>query len=174
VVIDLPLQDGDPILERSNYSEGTTIALIAETDSFIFRSKLIENDILKLKLKDIIYVIPFAYDSLYIEATVSKISTKGKLHDGITKYEFEAHFKIDKKLHLYSGFNATAEVLLGKSEHVLSVPEKYLIFKDDSVFVEVLRGNTFVPVRIFTGISDGENIEVLSGINENDRIKIQN
>jgi HlyD family secretion protein len=172
VVIDLPLQEGSPIIERSNYTEGTSIALVAGMDSFIFKSRLIESDILKLALNKTMYIIPFAYDTTYIEARVNRISTKGKLHEGIIKYEFEASFQANG-LSLYSGFNAIAELTLEKKDSVLTIPEKCLSFKGDSVFVEVVRNNAFVLTPVSIGISDGERIEVISGIDKNDRVKTE-
>jgi HlyD family secretion protein len=171
VIIDLPLQEGSPIIERSNYTEGTSLALIAETDSFLFKSRLIENDILKLALNKSIYIIPFAYDSMYIEARINKISTKGKVHDGIVKYEFEATFHPGDGLAIYSGFNAVAEVVLQRKDSVLAIPEKCLSFRGDSVFVEVLRNKDFVYSNIKVGISDGQHIEVIKGIDKNDRVR---
>jgi HlyD family secretion protein len=172
VIIDLPLQEGSPIIERSNYTEGTSLALIAEMDSLLFKSRLIESDILKLSMGKNIHIILFAYDSIRIEAYIHKISTKGKFHDGLMKYEFEALFKARRDVSVYSGFNAIAELEIERKDSVLTIPDKCLLFRGDSVFVERLNGNRFVHTPIMVGISDGQDIEVVQGIEKTDRIRI--
>jgi HlyD family secretion protein len=36
-VIDLPLKEGSSVIERNNFNDGTTIAVVARLDSFILR-----------------------------------------------------------------------------------------------------------------------------------------
>jgi HlyD family secretion protein len=86
------------------------------------------------------------------------------------KYDIEAVFTLPDSVQIYSGFNATAEFILKEKKDVLAIPEACLIFRNDSTFVEVLEKDKFKRRWIETGISDGINMEVLSNINENDRV----
>ncbi len=170
-ITDIPLEEGTSVMERSNYSEGTSIAQIARLDSFLFKGKVIENDVLVLKQGMEITVTPTSSDTMKIIAAIRKISTRGKIDQGIMKYDIEAVFQCPKNIMIYSGFNATAEIIIDKRDSVLSIPEKCITFQNDSAFVEVLQLNKFIRRHIQTGISDGINIEVFDGIKETDEIK---
>ena len=52
------------------------------------------------------------------------------------------------------------------------INEGSLLFEDDGVYVEVeVSEQTFEQRAVETGLSDGINIEVLSGITETEKIK---
>jgi HlyD family secretion protein len=55
----------------------------------------------------------------------------------------------------------------------MAIKESLLQFEDDSTFVEVEVGpQQYEKRKIETGLSDGINIEVISGISEDDKIKV--
>jgi HlyD family secretion protein len=170
-VIDLPLDEGTPVIERNNFRDGSTIALIAQLDSFLFKGKVIENDVLVLKKGMKLTILPTSHENFKAEAFIRKISPKGYLDQGIMKYDIEAVFSLPDSVQIYSGFNATAEFILTEKKDVMAIPEACLIFRNDSTFVEVLCDGEFERIWIETGVSDGINIEVLSNIKENDRIR---
>ena len=87
------------------------------------------------------------------------------------KYNIEAIFSLPDSVHIFSGFNATAEFILDERRDVLTLPESCLIFDNDSAFVNLLEHDKFKRKHIITGLSDGINIEVVSGITENDKVK---
>jgi len=171
VLIDLPLQEGTPVSERNNFRDGTTVALIARLDSFLFKGRVVENDVLTLRQGMKLTVMPTSMTDFQTEATIRKISPRGYWDQGMMKYDIEAVFTLPDMVRIYSGFNATAEFILNKKENVLAVPEVCLIFQNDSTFVEVLENGKFERRRIEAGVSDGVSIEILNGIDEENRIK---
>lgn len=173
VVADLPLKEGQFIVERSNYSEGTSIAQIAQTDYFIFKGKIVEEDVAMLRQGMEIQIIPSVADSVRISAKVEKISTHGKIEQGIMKYDIEAVFKTPENLTIFSGFSAIAEIIIDKKENVLSIPEKCLVFSNDSVYVKCWEDGCWKKSIVKTGVSNGIYIEITDGISENDCIKIK-
>jgi HlyD family secretion protein len=169
-LIDLPLEEGTPVVERNNFRDGTTVALIAQLDSFLFKGRIIENDVLVLKKGMKLTVIPTSMDGFETEATIRKISPKGYWDQGTMKYDVEAVFTLPDSVDIYSGFNATAEFVLKEKKDVLAIPEAYLSFRNDSAFVEVLQDGEFKRRWVETGVSDGMSIEVVNGINKSDKI----
>lgn len=169
-LIDLPLEEGMAVVERNNFRDGTTIALIAQLDSFLFKGKIIEKDVLALKKGMKLSILPTSIPDFKTVATIRKISPKGYWDQGTMKYDIEAIFILPDSLIIYSGFNATAKFTLKEKKSVLSIPEAYLTFKNDSTFVNVLHENKVNQQWIKTGISDGINIEIISGVNINDKI----
>ena len=170
-IIDLPLEEGAAVAERSMFRDGTNVALIAKLDSFLFKGKVVENDVLALRKGITLTVMPTSIIGLKIEAKIRKIAPKGYLEQGIMKYEVEAVFTLPDSVYVFSGFNATAEFILDEKCDVLILPESCLIFNNDSAFVNRLEDGKFERKPVITGLSDGINIEIVSGISEKDKVK---
>jgi HlyD family secretion protein len=170
IVIDTPREEGSPVMERNMFSDGTTIAVIAQLDSFLFKGRIVENDVLALKKGMKLTVTPSSVAGFTTEATVRKISPKGHLEQGIMKYDVEAVFTLPDSVQIYSGFNAQAELVMAEKNDVLIIPESCLLFRNDSVFVDVLKRAKIESRHIETGISDDLHIEIVGGISENDKI----
>ncbi len=65
-----------------------------------------------------------------------------------------------------------ADILLDRKEGVLAIKESMLQFRKDSTFVEVEKSpGSLKRDWLKTGISDGINIEILSGVKRADKIK---
>ena len=80
--------------------------------------------------------------------------------------------KLDKELFLRSNYSANADIVLDKREGALAVNEGDLIIEGKSTFVEVEAApQKFEKRQIKTGLSDGINIEVVSGLKPEEKIK---
>jgi HlyD family secretion protein len=172
-IIDLPLEEGTMVAERSMFRDGTNVALIAKLDSFFFKGKVVETDALAFSKGASLTVTPTSMPELTIEAKIHKIAPKGYLDQGIMKYDIEAIFTLPDSVHVFSGFNATAEFVLDKKYDVLTLPESCLIFDNNSIFVDVLNNNKIERKSVLTGLSDGIKIEIISGISREDKVKIR-
>jgi HlyD family secretion protein len=170
IITDLPPEEGSIIIERNMFTDGTTIAIIAQLDSFLFRGRIVENDIIALKKGMKLNIMPSSMERFATKATVRKISPKGYLEQGIMKYNIEAVFTLPDSVQIYSGFNATAELVIIEKKDIIIIPESCLIFHNDSVFVDILKSGKAELKHIEIGISDNINIEIVSGISENDKI----
>jgi HlyD family secretion protein len=71
-----------------------------------------------------------------------------------------------------AGYSANADIVLDRRDSVLAISEALLQFDNDSAFVEIESDpQVFEKKFIETGLSDGINIEVVSGISKDDKIK---
>lgn len=173
IIIDIPIEVGSSIIERNNYNVGTTIAILAEMKRFIFRTQIAEQYLKYIALKTKMKLTFNAYDSLTVIAIVTKIAAKCTEINGIVKFAVDAEFNIATDMPVIrSGYSATAEVLLEQATNVLTLPEKYLTFCQDSIYVYIMDSVTNKPFRrrIDAGISDGNLIEVRSGLALNDKV----
>jgi len=85
--------------------------------------------------------------------------------------------KLDKDYYLRAGYSANAEIILEQKDSVLSIREALLKFdkETDKPYVEVKTGDQkFERKDIELGISDGINVEIISGLTKDDEIKIWN
>ncbi|MDV7398924.1 HlyD family secretion protein, partial [Arthrospira platensis SPKY1] len=49
MVLDVPVKEGSSVIERNNFNEGTTIAIVADMNALIFEGKVDESDVGKLR-----------------------------------------------------------------------------------------------------------------------------
>ena len=83
--------------------------------------------------------------------------------------------KLKEGQDLRAGYSANADIVLDKSENVLSIPESVIAFnaKGDSAFVDVRLKDREQWKRTYirTGLSDGIDIDVLDGITLDSELK---
>lgn len=173
VVIDIPIEEGASVIERNNYNPGTTIAILAEVNKFLFKAQISEQYLKYIDLGTQIKLTFNAYDSLTVVAEIVKIASKGVDTNGVIKYTIDAQFDItDQMPVMRSGYSSTAEITLERKENVLSIEEKYIHFKNDSIYVNVLDTVTQKPIEKYLkiGLSDGSFTEIIEGIDLKDKI----
>jgi HlyD family secretion protein len=91
---------------------------------------------------------------------------------GTIKFTIRAAVTLDKDLFLRSNYSANADIVLDRRENALAINEGDLILEDKKSFVEVETApQNFEKREIRTGLSDGINIEVTSGLSQTDKIK---
>jgi len=172
-VIDLPVEEGTSVIERNNFNVGTSLVVIAQMEYFLFRGKANEMDLVKLHAGMPMTISLNAMQDKKIQATIEKIYPKGFMEQGMMKYLIEAKFKVENDfINIRSGYTATAELILESRNNVLCLDERYLIFDNDSTFVELIDGKISIRTYIKTGISDGIKIEILDGLTVSDKIRI--
>ena len=86
-------------------------------------------------------------------------------------FEIKAAVKVAGDRKIRSGYSANAEMVLESRKQVLAVPESTVEFAGDSTFVYVKADKDYTRKLITTGLSDGLNIEILSGISENEVVR---
>jgi len=173
MLLDVPVKVGSSVIERNNFNEGTTIASIADMKSLIFEGKVDEAEVGKIKDgMDLSLTIGAIEDKKY-KAHLYYISPKGVIEEGAIKFQIKARVILPPNEFIRAGYSANADVVLDQKNNVLAIKESLLQFKKDSVFVEIEnKPQNFIKRLIKTGVSDGINVEVLSGITKNDKIKV--
>jgi HlyD family secretion protein len=72
---------------------------------------------------------------------------------------------------LRAGYSANADVIIDRREDVLMIPERLVTFEDEIAKVTVLLDDGTQEERIIeVGLSDAINIEVLSGLEEGEKV----
>ena len=169
MVLDVPVKEGNSVIERNSFAEGTTIAAIADMNDLIFQGKVDESEVGKVKLGMPVVLTVGAIEDAKWDAVLEYIAPKGVEENGAIQFEIRAAVKVSEGQYLRSGYSANADIELDRRDSVLTVPESVVEFntKGDSAFVQVKQageGAGFKRTYIKTGLSDGLNIEVLSGI----------
>jgi HlyD family secretion protein len=171
-VLDVPNKEGAFILETSTFQAGTTIATLADMTDMIFEGLVDESEVGKLKQGMELVLNIGALQGKPFKATLEYIAPKGVTDQGTIKFTIRAAVTLDKELFLRSNYSANADIVLDRHENVLAINEGDLIIEDKKTFVEVEKSpQNFEKREIKTGLSDGINIEVVSGLAETDKVK---
>jgi HlyD family secretion protein len=172
MVLDVPNKEGAFIVESSTYQSGTTLATLADMNDMIFEGLVDESEVGKLKEGMELLLNVGALEGKPFKATLEYIAPKGVTDQGAIKFTIRAAVQLNKDLFLRSNYSANADIVLDKRENVLAINEGDLIIDDKGTFVEVETApQQFEKREIKTGLSDGINIEVVSGLSENEKIK---
>lgn len=166
MVLDVPVKEGNSVIERNNFNEGTTIAAIADMADLIFQGKVDESEVGKVKLGMPVVLTVGAIDNAKWDADLEYLAPKGVEENGAIQFEIRAAVKLKEGQTLRSGYSANADIELERRDSVLTVPESVVEFnaKGDSAFVQVKDGVGWKKTHIKTGLSDGINLEVLEGV----------
>ncbi len=171
-VLDVPNKEGAFILESSTFQSGTSVATLADMNDMIFEGLVDESEVGKLKQGMELVLNVGALQGKPFKASLEYIAPKGVTDQGTIKFTIRAAVTLDKELFLRSNYSANADIVLDKHEDVLAINEGDLIIEDKKNFVEVeTTPQKFERREIKTGLSDGINIEVVSGLTAAEKIK---
>jgi HlyD family secretion protein len=173
MLLDVLVKEGSSVIESNNFNDGTTIAVIADMNEMMFVGKVDESEVGKLREgMDLNLTIGALPDKIF-KAKLEFISPKGTTNEGTIQFEVKAALKLDKKDFIRAGYSANADIVLDRKDSVLAIHESLLQFGKDSVYVEVeTKPKVFQKKIVRTGLSDGLDVEVLSGISKDDNLKV--
>lgn len=176
-ILQIPVKEGDQVIQSNNFNAGTTIASIADMNKMIFEGKVDEAEVGKIKMNIDLDITLGAVDDKKFPAKLNFIAPKGTEENGAVQFTIKADVTLDNDYFLRAGYSANAEIVLEKKDSVLSVKESILQFdkKTDKPYVEVKTGeDKFERRDVELGISDGINVEIVSGVTAEDEIKVWN
>lgn len=175
MILDVPVKEGSQVIQSNSFNDGTTIASVADMNDLIFDGKVDESEVGKIKEGMPLKIIVGAIEGQTYNAKLEYIAPKGTVDQGTVQFEIKAAIKSQGDKFIRAGYSANADIILDKRDSVLSILERDLQFeKDGSRFVEVETApQVFVKKPVKLGLSDGINVEVLSGISDKDKIKVQ-
>ena len=110
------------------------------------------------------------------EAKLKFISPKGNEDQGAVKFTIEGDVYLED-VFVRAGYSANASIILERKDSILALPESVIQFdrKSEEPYVEIKnKDGSFERSEIETGISDGINVEILSGVDKGDEIKVWN
>jgi HlyD family secretion protein len=173
MVLDVPVKVGTSVIETNNFNAGTTIASVADVNDMIFDGKVDETEVGKIKPGMDLMLVIGAIENDTFHATLKYIAPKGVLENGAVQFEIKADVILKAEQFIRAGYSANADIVLEKRPQVMAIKEAYLLFEGDSAYVEVETSPQMFQKRfVKTGLSDGINIQVLSGITMKDKIKV--
>lgn len=176
-VLEIPVKEGDQVIESNSFNAGTTIAAIADLGKMIFEGKVDEAEVASLRVGTPLKVSLGAIEDQELDATLQFIAPKGSEEQGAVQFKIEADMVLNDSIFVRAGYSANASIVLDRKEDAFALREALIQFdrKTQDPFVEVMTGDQKFERRdVKLGISDGVNVEVLKGVSEEDQVKVWN
>lgn len=176
-LLEIPVEVGDQVIQSNNFNDGTTIATIADMSKMIFEGEVDEAEVGKLKVGMPLEISMGALQDEKFNAKLKFIAPKGVEEEGAVQFKIEGDLVVADSTNVRAGYSANAAIVLEEKKDVLSIKEALLQFDKETnkPYVEVEIGeNEFEKKELVLGVSDGIDVEIISGIDENAKIKIWN
>ncbi len=174
-VLSRAVNTGDPIVPLTSYQPGTEMATIADMTDLIFKGTVDEIDVGKIGVGLPCRIKGGALPEAIVTGTLSRIAPQAQRAEGATLFDVEVELDPNQDILLRAGYSANADVVIREKTDIVLIPERLLLFEDDgaSTFVELPgEGPEAEPVKVAVelGLSDGLNVEILSGVTDGDQI----
>lgn len=151
--------------------EGEVLMTVTNQEAMKLTITLDEHDIAKVSEGQVAQVKITALKGQTFEAEVTDVAISGTNSGGNSKFTVE--LTMEKGEDMLAGMSATASIPLYTKMEVLTIPVAALNeVREKTVVYTVLdeeTGEPAVPVEVKTGISDGENVEILEGLTGGDK-----
>ena len=175
MVLDVPVEEGNSVIQANTFNAGTTIASVANMSDMIFEGNVDETEVGKIREGMPIELEIGAIEKEKFAAVLEYISPKGVEENGAIQFEIKANVQLKEGQFIRAGYSANANIVLERKDNVMVIPEGLLQFDNDSSFVEVNVGSAEEPNyekrMVKTGLSDGINIEITEGLKVEDKVK---
>ena len=163
----------------SSGTTGTSDYSLYETAAFSIASateasvsiNVDELDILSVKEGQTATVTLDALDGQEFEGTITEVSNEASNGNSSAKYPVTITF--EKTEDMLLGMSASATIHVNEAEDAVLIPVDALQEKGDSTFVYTKKdsdGNLSGEVEVETGISNGSQVEITSGLEEGDTV----
>ena len=176
-ILEIPVEEGFQVIASNSFNAGTTIATIADMKKMIFEGKVDEAEVGKLLVGMPLEVNLGAIEDQSLDAELKFIAPKGNEEQGAVQFIIEADLFLNDSLFIRAGYSANASLVLERKDSIMAISEALLQFdrETEKPYVQVLIGEQEFERRdVEIGISDGVNVEVVSGITMEDKIKVWN
>lgn len=177
MVLDVPVKEGNQVIESNNFNDGTTIASIANVNNMIFEGKVDESEVGKITEKLPLEIVVGAIENKKFNAVLDYIAPKGKDENGAIQFEIKGALDKADTTFIRAGLSANASVILAKADSVLALKEALIQYDPETKnpYVEIMTGEQQFEKRdVSLGISDGIMVEIKDGISEEDKVKVWN
>ena len=167
--------DGEIIVATTQPGQTVTTsdAVVVLSDHLIVRAQVDETDIGKITNNMKAAITLDAYPDIKIKSTVEHIYYESQTVNNVTIYPVDL---IPQEVPPFfrSGMNASVDFMVQDKKDILVIPVE-AVYKNEESYVLLKQPNAKESLKapVVLGITDDKNIEVISGVNERDRIIVK-
>lgn len=149
----------------------TSENVLVMADKLIVQAQVDETDIGQIKLGQKAIIILDAYPDKRISAFVEHIAYESETTNNVTVYKVNI-LPISVPAYFRSGMSATTNFSLSERQNALILPLSAVKKKGKRSFAFVQKDGKVSAIKIEAGLEDNDNVEIISGLNENDEVVI--
>lgn len=151
---------------------GDTLMTVTPQDTMTLTVSVDESDISSVKTGMTAEITVNALPDEVFEGEITKVAMSGSGNGGSSKFAVE--ITLPRQSDMLSGMSASAVISLYEKMDVLTLPAAALSEDGAKTIVytalDQKTGEPANPVEVTTGISDGETVEILSGLQSGDSV----
>ncbi|MDF2800349.1 MAG: secretion protein HlyD family protein [Anaerocolumna sp.] len=156
-------------------SSNSELCIIYDLSAVTFEMSVDELDVKSVAVGQTVNITADALEGVKITGEVTNISLESTNSGGVTQYPVTV--RIDEVGELLPGMNVTGEIVVEEAKDVLAVPTDALM-RGDVVYVadeSVTESVGDIPagfraVQVETGLTDGDYIEIISGLTGDEEV----
>lgn len=174
-ILEIPVKKGDQVIQANTFNQGTTIATIADLNIMIFEGKVDEGEVSKLKQEMDMIINLAAIEEKNYPAKLKFIAPKGVEESGAVQFKIEADVYLDDEYFVRAGYSANASIITAQRKEVDALNEAVIQYdlETKKPYVEIEIGDQeFERREIVLGLADGINVEIISGLKKDEKVKI--
>lgn len=177
------VREGNTVTESNNLNEGTKIAAIGDLQDMVFKGTVEEANAGLLEKGMPLRVNIGALPGITFDGELEYVSPIADKSGGPAKFDIRASITQTFGKLIRAGYTANADIVLQRRDNVLTFDEGALLFSGEKTFVYAkpfesvnvddaeLRQKDFRKTEVSVGMSDGIQIEALSGLHEGDLLQ---
>lgn len=167
VVIGTPTPAGETVVQ--GLSSAQTLMTIADMSKMKIKVLVDETDIGKVKAGQNVSFTVDAYADRTFTGKVTSISKNATTSSNVVYYPVYVEVDSSEGL-LYPTMTARVTINIGEKNNVLVVPLAAIKEEKGQKYVQVMVNGTAQNTPIKIGLSDDENAEIITGLNEGDNV----
>jgi HlyD family secretion protein len=138
----------------------------------IFQGRVDESEVGKLHEGMPVSITVGALGEERLDGKLEYIAPKGKEKEGTIEFEVKADVKLKPGVVVRANYSANADIILDTRTNVLAIEESVVQFEKGKTYVDVETApQTFTRREVKLGLSDGINVEVVSGLDAKTAVK---
>lgn len=165
VITEVSVKKGDSV-------SGSTVLAVLLAKQRIAEISLNEVDVAKVKVGQKVNLTFDAVSDLTISGEVEEIDTIGAVTQGVVTYGVKIIFDTQDE-RVKPGMSVSTAIITDVRQDVIVVSSSAVKVSGTIQYVEVLNGDTIQNQSVETGLSNDTMTEIISGLNEGDKVVTQ-
>ncbi|QZT36236.1 efflux RND transporter periplasmic adaptor subunit [Halosquirtibacter xylanolyticus] len=174
MVLDVPVKEGNSVIQSNSFNDGTTIALVADMKDMIFEGNIDETEVGRVKIGMPMELTIGAMSKEKYHAIITNIAPKGTNNGGAVQFKIKGAVSLKENQFIRAGYSANASIEVQRKENILSIPESTIFFESDTSYVWTPQEDNkfeYDKKSVELGLSDGINVEVTEGLEEGQQVR---
>jgi len=154
---------------RSSVAEGMSIVKLGDLSTMYVDVEVDETDLADIKTGQKVEIEVESVADKTFTGSVARVNPQATTTSNITTVKVEIEV-LDHDERLIPGLSATCDFLAGEKSDVLALPTKAVRKREGKSYVLVLAEPNAITVPVEVGLEGDDTIEIVSGLNEGDRV----